>query len=83
MPAERGVPAVLAVLLAGLGREVHGVVVHQGHALAHRADEEGSRRMKKIAPMLLRSHKALFLNWFEARGQVSPASKRTQASEPT
>jgi transposase len=60
---KEGLPAVLGVRGAELGRQVPRCVVLRGHALAHRA-------MKKIARML-RSHRALILNYFRAKKQFS------------
>jgi len=40
LPPQGGVPLLLGVHLSGVGGEVHGAVVQEGHALAHRADEE-------------------------------------------
>lgn len=40
LPAQGGLPAVLGVRLTDLGRQVPRPVVHPGHALTHRADEE-------------------------------------------
>src|SRR5690606_15107771 len=40
LSAEGRIPVLLGVRLAGLGREVHGSVVQEGHAIADRANEE-------------------------------------------
>ena len=63
LPAQGGLPAVLEIQLATLGRHVPGLLVLSNHAQAYRAHEENRPHLRK--------HRALLLNYFKARKQFS------------